>query len=376
MRRWRLPIITAVIVLLAAGLIAWSRSGERSGLLDPRSAAPSGSKALAELLRDQGVQVDLAETAADAARLAGADATLLIAYGNLVGPTQLSQLTGVASRIVVVAPTGAALGHYLPGAVIAPGPIDVRSRDPGCTLPAATAAGSARTGGVGYDLPEPRPSITVTSCYLDAGWAALAQRVEGGVSATALGTPDPLTNGELSKDGNAALAMNLLGERPHLVWYLPSVEEFLAGAGVEEPRSLWDLLPAGWKWAALQAAIAVILLALWRARRLGPVVIEPLPVVVRAAEAVEGRARLYRRITATDRAADALRAATRDRIAPMVGMTAASEPHALVGVVAERTGRPSQEIGALLYGAAPANDAALVKLADDLDSLSREVRRL
>jgi hypothetical protein len=32
-------------------------------------------------------------------------------------------------------------------------------------------------------------------------------------------------------------------------------------------------------------------------------------------------------------------------------------------------------VGSLLYGAAPADDAALVRLADDLDALEREVRR-
>ena len=47
----------------------------------------------------------------------------------------------------------------------------------------------------------------------------------------------------------------------------------------------------------------MLLLALWRARRLGPVVAEPLPVVVRAAETVEGRARLYRRGGARGQAA-------------------------------------------------------------------------
>ena len=36
-----------------------------------------------------------------------------------------------------------------------------------------------------------------------------------------------------------------------------------------------------------QLGVAVVLAAWWRARRLGPVVAEPLPVVVRAAETTE-----------------------------------------------------------------------------------------
>ncbi len=47
----------------------------------------------------------------------------------------------------------------------------------------------------------------------------------------------------------------------------------------------------------------------------------------------------------------------------------------MVDAVAARSRRTQGEVGALLYGAAPADDAALVRLADDLDALEREVRR-
>jgi hypothetical protein len=43
--------------------------------------------------------------------------------------------------------------------------------------------------------------------------------------------------------------------------------------------------------------------------------------------------------------------------------------------VARRTGLTPVEVGALLYGAAPTDDSALVRLADRLDDLEREVRR-
>jgi hypothetical protein len=46
-----------------------------------------------------------------------------------------------------------------------------------------------------------------------------------------------------------------------------------------------------------------------------------------------------------------------------------------VDAVATRTSRPPSEVATLLYGAAPADDAALVRLADDLDALEREVSR-
>ena len=66
----------------------------------------------------------------------------------------------------------------------------------------------------------------------------------------------------------------------------------------------------------------MLLVALWKGRRIGPLVAERLPVVVRASETVEGRGRLYRSRRARDRAADALRTATLQRLLPRLGLGA------------------------------------------------------
>ncbi|HEX7187596.1 MAG TPA: DUF4350 domain-containing protein, partial [Actinomycetes bacterium] len=189
---------------------------------------------------------------------------------------------------------------------------------------------------------------------------------------TVLGNGSPLTNSRFDDEGNAALALGLLGGHDRLVWYLPSLADVPSSAA---DRSFYDLVPDGVWWGLVQLAVAVLLLALWRARRLGPVVTEPLPVVVRAAEAVEGRARLYRRGGARDTAAEALRDALRSRLAALVGLPPRAEAPTVVDAVAARSRRTQGEVGSLLYGAAPADDAALVRLADDLDALEREVRR-
>jgi hypothetical protein len=140
---------------------------------------------------------------------------------------------------------------------------------------------------------------------------------------------------------------------------------------------LTDLLPDRLKWAALQLAIAVLLLALWRGRRLGRLVPEALPVVVRQAEAVVGKARLYRRAQARDRAADALRTSTRStlsaRLGLLPGVATSSARAELLDVVAARVGRHARELEALLYGSAPADDRDLVSLAQRLADLEREV---
>jgi hypothetical protein len=194
----------------------------------------------------------------------------------------------------------------------------------------------------------------------------------GGARLVVLGTGTMLTNDRLDEDGNAALGLNLLGgdgSADELRWLVPS-----PGAGGDESAS--SVLP-GWVLPALlELLFAGLLLALWRGRRLGPPVVEPLPVVVRAAEAVEGRSRLYRRAQARDRAAEALRTGALARMVPRLGidLPAGGEPpaDAVVAAVASRSGRPDAEVFATLYGMPPADDAGLVGLADSLDSIVRD----
>ena len=106
---------------------------------------------------------------------------------------------------------------------------------------------------------------------------------------------------------------------------------------------------------------------------------EKLPVAIRASETAEGRARLYRKANARDRAATALRSATRTRLAPLVGVPVAQAhaPEALLPALSAHlhSDGDGQALHSLLFGPPPSDDAALISLADQLDALEREVRR-
>ncbi len=82
------------------------------------------------------------------------------------------------------------------------------------------------------------------------------------------------------------------------------------------------LLPPWWQIAVVQAFLGLVVVGIWRGRRLGPILVEPLPVAVRAAETVEGHGRLYHRLGARDRAAEALRSGTRARLGRAYGSAA------------------------------------------------------
>ncbi len=366
-RPWLLIGLAVVATGIVLGLLLGGRTP--AGLLDPRSASTQGGRALAELLRDQGVAITVTESLDGAERAVGSDTTLLVTVPDLVPPDPLAGLLETAAAGVLVAPTDQALkAARLPLRESGDSPIDERA--PGCELPAAVAAGSVDAGGLAYEpsAGSTRPTGSYRSCYFAAGGPTLVQVGTGPSTTTVVGSAAIFTNGRLDEHGNAALSMWLLGGQPRLVWYLPQISE------TSGDSSLVDLLPAGWKWGGVQLAIAVGLIALWRARRLGRLVTEPLPVVVRAAEAVEGRARLYHRARATDRAAGVLRSAARSRFQRWLGLGRSPEQSALVDAVARRTRRRPADVDALLYGATPADEAALVRLADELDALEKEVR--
>lgn len=99
-------------------------------------------------------------------------------------------------------------------------------------------------------------------------------------------------------------------------------------------------------------------------------------MAIRASESTEGRARLYRKVNARDRAAAALRSATRTRLTPLLGVppTDAHSPEVLLPAVSAQLPTGERDLKTLLFGPAPVNDTALIHLADQLDALEREVR--
>ncbi|MFD9412776.1 DUF4350 domain-containing protein [Streptomyces sp. NPDC059989] len=387
--RARIRRALAVLAVLAAGaaILAALNSGTRHGLLDPRSADPSGSRAVAELLKDHGVTTRVVTTAREAADAAGPRTTLLVTDPDRLGAAQRSTIHSAmdlsGGRTVLLAPGSHSLPDLAPG-VRTKGDAPTDDLAPNCTLPAASTAGRAATGGgLRYTTTLPR----ATACYPSDGHPTLLLLPTGTTGDTVLlGSGTILLNENLADEGNASLALQLLGSRPNLVWYMPSLADSdPADGGSGQDKSLFDLVPSGWYWALLQLFVAAVLAALWRARRLGPLVTEKLPVVIRASEATEGRARLYRKAGARDRAATVLRAAARERLAALVGVphTQAHDPLSLVPAVSAhlsslsgRSGDPAgpPDVSTLLFGPTPSDDAALVALADHLDALEREVR--
>lgn len=376
--RTRGIVLAVVLILVTAVAMAAVRSQARHGALDPRSADPYGSRAVAALLADRGVSTRVVTSLGAARAAAGPDTTLLVASPDLLTHRQQTGLHAATAhsggRTVLVAAGSPSVERLAPGVTADPATSSGTTLRPGCALPEARRAGSADTGGIRYTTTH----VDADSCYPSRRLATLLRvpATSGGGDTVVLGAPDILYNKRLDQQGNASLALQLLGSRHHLVWYLPSLSDTLATDDGERKNFL-DLLPSGWLWATLQLFAAAVLAAFWRARRFGPLVPERLPVAIRASEAVEGRARLYRKADARDRAATALRSTTRTRLAPLVGVPVAQAhaPEALLPALSAHLHGDGQALHSLLFGPPPGDDAALVALTDQLDALEREVRR-
>ena len=366
-RSARGPVLVAAGLALVAVVLGLLSAGGRGGRLDPESFTPGGSRAVAELLRDEGVPVDRVETVDAVVTADRTDVTVVVPFPQALAPSELAALEGLASRLVLVGAEQPVL-DLLQLPVEAGPAADVERRRPACALPVARIAGDADLGGTTYVA----DGVEAVGCYSTGGRATLLTVPAEG--AVLLGDGQLLTNERLDERGNAALALGLLGDTNRVVWLVPRPGRELP-PGASPPLS--DLVPDEIKAGALWLLVVVGVLALHRGRRLGRVVEEPLPVVVRAAEAVEGRSRLYRAAGARGTAGEALRAATRDRLAHRVGLPLHADRTALGSVVAERIGSDPTAVDALLYGGPPADDDALVRLAAGLrtleSSLTQEV---
>ncbi|HEY5360259.1 MAG TPA: DUF4350 domain-containing protein [Streptosporangiaceae bacterium] len=370
-RQLRVPVAIIVFVLLAGTAIALLQPGPAvTGYLSPDGTGAGGSHALADILTARGHSVRTVTTVEAAVADAGPGTTLMITSPYLLTAGELHALGRTPASLVIAEPDADALAALAPR-VTQGASTPVRPLPPACTLRAATLAGPADLGGLGLRVRPGTPGAA--RCYRTGGLATLVQLRSGSYLVTVLSSGDPLTNAYLARQGNAALAINLLSAGGQVVWLVPSFPSSVAPAGGS--RSFASLVPLAAYLVAIQLGVALLLTALWRARRLGPLVTERLPVVVRASETVEGHARLYQSRRARGRVATALRAGAAARLTPAIGLPPAATPAAVTAALAARSTLDEARVADLLYGQAPGTDTALIRLASDLDALEEEVRR-
>jgi hypothetical protein len=367
-QRWRSArwVLLALVVIVGVATLSTFLTAPRpGGPMDPESTSPDGARALVTILREHGVDVVAAGDIAAVERAARPDTLILVAQTfYLFDDDLLRRLATLPGDRLLVAPVSRTREELAPG-IRLDGATTFGHNGPDCDMREATRAGDVQFGL--SDAYAAAGKIPVMRCY----GGALVRYADNGREVTVVSTADFMTNSGLLKEGNAALAMNLAGSHPRVIWYAPQHSE---GDGESHGGTgIIDLIPDQVGWIVLQLCLVVGLLAVWKSRRIGPLVAEQLPVVVRASETVEGRGRLYRSRRARDRAAEALRTAALQRMTPRLGLGHDAEPPVVVAAVAERCGWAPQAVAHALFGPPPVNDPDLVNLAHELDNIERQV---
>lgn len=382
-------IVGTVSVLVTVTLFVLGNLGRHStGTLAIDNPAPEGGMATANILAQHGVKVAATNTLASTlARLrdTGASTPTVLLYdpAGILDRGQVEQLAETDATLVLVEPgpltlrgaaaaTGTAAGTG-PGITAAgSGVFPADTAAAACGNDDAVAAGSISSdAGTVYRGP--------VMCFPDAhtagGGTAAGSAPAGLYAASAngrvmvIGNHLILSNDKLEASGNAALTLRMLGKNPELLWYTPSLLDLPQDA---VPKDLSSLTPPWRVPAGIWLLIVAVLGMLWKGRRDGPIVPEPLPVTVKAAETAAGRARLYEDAGASETAAAVLRAGAMLRMARHLRLGRAASDADVLAAVARHTGRPDGQVAKLLH-TRPATGPALLRWATELNTLEKEV---
>jgi hypothetical protein len=358
---WTIVAALVLIVAVVGLRVAVTAPGAR-GALDPEARDDAGALALADILRDQGVDVDIRRSRAEARAAIDENTTLVMANPYTLTDEALETLTEPAARVVFLS-TSTHLLNEIGIGDNATGTLAAAA--PGCEVAEFAKVGTIRADRLFT------PADGVQACFGDAeGAAVLVDRRTDPQRVVVEGTR-LFSNAYLAENGNAALGLALLGQTDRVVWYVPS----FADSDIEaEPIYTLGSLTPPWVTPAILLLIAAgIAAAIWRGQRFGPLVAETLPVTVRASETMHGRARLTARAADAPHAAQALREGTQRRLARRLGLAVHAGADEVADAASDRLRIPRGTLQALLAGPLPDEDAELVDLARRLDQLETAV---
>jgi hypothetical protein len=373
--RWVTPLIV-VGVLLAATLAMTLLNPAGQGNtdeLDPANPGYSGAQGLAHVLSDHGVSVTVVRSQRELLdETIDGTSTVVITHDlRLSGRTAraaLAHAASAASVILLDPDPEVTKGMGLP---VESHLTDLTDVAAACTV--AAVGEDFRLALAGRAYTTTGSGSGTTSCFPDkSGGGALVSLpgAAGRPPVILLGDDTLISNGTILDSDNAAIALHLFGQTDRLIWYVPS----LADIAPSESSSR-SIAPAWFGPGLALATSAVVFLCLWRGRRLGRLVTEPLPVIVRAVETTESRGRMYRKSRDRTRALAVLQLATRRRLTAYLGLSASSTVSSVAAAAAAVSGRSYHDALDLLSSSAVHDDSSLLELANNLIALEKEVRR-
>lgn len=373
-RRW-LTWTAVILGFVILSAVIGGLTARQGAPLDPDNPDSNGAQAVARVLVDQGVDVEVVRGLSALSATSTDGATVLVggtAYLSPASGGDVVRQTRGAAGLLVLDPTGD-VGEILDLPVRASGYSNAATLAPDCELDLwrdgdRVVGADTLVEVTDRDVPAQvclPPSAGYNAGGSRAGHVVVLPETSRRPQTTLLGIGPSLRNDQVTDAANAATWLRLMGATGRLIWYVPGPGD----AGPASPRSLTDVLPDAVVPSAALVVLALGALALVRGRRLGPVVTEPLPVVVRSIETTQSRARLYQSAKDRRRALSVLQQAARRRWAARLALGPTTEPDALVTAVSAATDRPAAEISRLLTDPTAPDDQTLVRIARELRSL-------
>ncbi|MDO5629516.1 MAG: hypothetical protein Q4G43_14475 [Mobilicoccus sp.] len=389
----RRPLAWGIVLLLLASvaIVIFNRGGATPPG-DPDVVSANGARALHQVAQRQGARIQTVRSVAELrAAQVGPSTTILVTDAAAVSRDGVDALAATdPARLILTTPSPEVLTA-----------LDVPARPVGATrgllaqctsefadpedtliegvlyrptAPDATVCFRAEEGGdTGDDTDD--SGLGDEDAASPAG-ALLDLPADGARPRTiVLGHQGVLLNGQIGRASHAALALRLLGD--DIVWFVPSPEDG-PPTGREPgsaPTGEAPAPPAFIMPAIIIVALTLALLCLWRGRRLGPLVTEPLPVIVPADELSRARARLYRTTGDPAAAAAVLRDAAVQDMSGRLRLRDASPDRLdqFTEAVAAAVDEPPEDVHATFTRAVP-DAAALHDLDRELRRLRRKVR--
>lgn len=354
-RSWPWALALASVVIAAVVVGPDRTAGEP---FDPRSTGPVGAAGVVDVLRELDRSVAI-RTHPDPAT-----GTFVVLRDQLDSDArrQVGAWLRAGGRLIVADPGSPLLRDVVVEDRLATDLVGATATAPDCDDPALADVEAVRSASwVAF-----APGTGDGSCFPIGDGAWLVRRSVAQGELVALGGADAFRNGRLGEADNALLLVRLLRADGEVV-----VADASPPGGGE--ATLGELVPTRVYLALAMLALAFVVVAWARGRRLGAPVEEQLPVRIPASELVLATADLMHRAGVREAAGDALRAELRRDAGSRLGLPEDVPDDVLAARIAAWTGVDAEGVAAALGRGRVPDDDTLVGIARTVARLRRRL---
>lgn len=362
MRPLVIIIFLGLLFVIATALIP--RYEKDSETLSPNNPGNSGAQALVQTLRHHGIKVVKVTSARELIARSTPDSTAVITYPGYMPDATAKAIDEKVHRVVYL------LSHY--GSDLDTPSVEVTTSKTTNATETLSAECTSEPAQKAQTLLNNSGQLVTTT---EVGWTkcfpaddayAYLEKNEGDHFRAIIADGAIASNQWVDSDGNAALLINAMAQKPTIYWYDGSKDNVLASDTVDtlEPQWLIPILSL--------IGIGITVIGFSRGQRLGRLVPEDLPSYVPSSETTKGRGRLMATQKQHAHAARLLRIEAVTTIAKRLGIDPKAPRATLEHALAAR-GLLTAQVSDLLWGPPPTNNSELVELAEALSALTQEI---